>query len=171
MGATFASLAPNRPAVGCHQLFLRYRISGDREAHGELVARHRSAARKIARRYARRRIPRDRLHELADAGLRRAIENFDPGRDAEFMPLAAGTILVEVKRELREPATTREESGPAGAHSASRLLAARERMPSAPGRAPAVAELAEYLEWSLEEVVETLDHLPAAEAGRLPLTH
>lgn len=84
------------------RLFERYRHEGDLAAREELVERFLPLARKLARRYWRRREQLDDLVQVAAVGLVKAIDRFDHERGVQFTTYAVPTILGELKRYLRD---------------------------------------------------------------------
>jgi RNA polymerase sigma-B factor len=140
------------------RLLERYHADGDPAAREALVERFLPLARQLARRYQHGGEALDDLVQVASLGLLKAIERFDPERTTAFSSFAVPTILGELKRhfrdrgwsvrvprDLQELAVRVEREGDA----LSREL----------GRAPSVAELAERVGVTAEQVLE------AREAG------
>ncbi len=135
--------------------FERWREHREPEAREALVQRFLPLARKLARRYARSSEPFDDLLQVASLGLLRAIDRFDPERGRPFTALAVPTILGELRRHFRDtgwavhvPRAAQEQA--LMVEHAQRELAARH------GRSPAVAQIAEYLEVEVEDVLSSL---------------
>jgi RNA polymerase sigma-B factor len=152
--------------VGTDDLLLRCKTHGDQAARDELIRRYLPLARKLARRYAGAREPLDDLIQVASVGLVKAVDRFDPQRGIAFPAFAVPTILGELKRYFRDlgwsvhvPRGTQEM--------ALQIGQATERLTSGSGRAPSVSELAQYLEWSLEDVVDALEAASAHHAVSL----
>ncbi len=146
--------APDR--VDSNALFERWQRSDDQRAREELVNRFMPLARNLARRYAGAREPFDDLLQVASLGLVKAIDRFDVNRGAAFSSFAVPTILGELKRYFRDlgwsvhvPRGLQEQ--------ALKVQAAQERLTSRTGRPPTVNELAEYLELSVEDVLDALE--------------
>ena len=142
--------------IESEQLFERWQRSGDQRAREELVNRFMPLARNLARRYAGAREPFDDLLQVASLGLVKAIDRFDVDRGAAFSSFAVPTILGELKRYFRDlgwsvhvPRGLQEQ--------ALKVQDAHERMTSRTGRPPTVNELAEYMELSVEDVLEALE--------------
>jgi RNA polymerase sigma-B factor len=122
----------------------------------ELIARFLPLARKLARRYAGAREPLDDLVQVASLGLVKAVDRFDPDRGIAFTSFAVPTILGELKRYFRDLGWSVHV--PRGAQEmALKVEQARQRLVSRSGRSPSVRELAEYLEWSIEDVLDALE--------------
>lgn len=147
---------PAAPTIASDQLFRRLRANADPQAREELVARFLPLARKLARRYAGAREPVDDLVQVASLGLIKAVDRFDPDRGIAFTSFAVPTILGELKRYFRDLGWSVHV--PRGAQEmALKAEQARQRLSSRSGRSPSVRELAEYLEWSVEEVLDALE--------------
>jgi RNA polymerase sigma-B factor len=150
-----------RSAVGAEQiesseLFVRWQEHGDDRAREELVERFLPLARKLARRYSGAHEPFDDLLQVASLGLVKAIDRFDVGRGTAFSSFAVPTILGELKRYFRDLGWSVHV--PRGAQElALKVEEARQRLTTGTGRPPSVPDLAEYLELSIEEVLEALE--------------
>ncbi|MGI8506800.1 MAG: SigB/SigF/SigG family RNA polymerase sigma factor [Solirubrobacteraceae bacterium] len=145
---------PASPA-GSAELFRRWRRQRDRRARDALIERFLPLARKLARRYASSNEPYDDLVQVASVGLVKAVERFDPDRGFAFSSFAVPTIVGELKRYFRDTAWALHVDRSAQER-ARRIAEARREIGSSRGRGPTVAELAEYLECSCEEVLDGL---------------
>jgi RNA polymerase sigma-B factor len=156
---TVPTAANEKPAtipLSSDQLFRRLREGGDPQAREELVNRHLPLARKLARRYAGAREPLDDLVQVASLGLVKAVDRFDPDRGIAFTSFAVPTILGELKRYFRDLGWSVHV--PRGAQEmALKVEHARQQLSLRGGRSPSVRELAEYLEWSIEDVLDALE--------------
>jgi RNA polymerase sigma-B factor len=149
-----------------HELFDRWQQFGDQRAREELVQRFLPLARNLARRYAGAREPFDDLLQVASLGLVKAIDRFDTGRGAAFSSFAVPTILGELKRYFRDLGWSVHV--PRGAQErALKVQEAQERLTTRTGRPPSVADLAEYLELSLEDVLDALEAAAAHHSASL----
>jgi RNA polymerase sigma-B factor len=158
--ATASSGGEHASALGSAELFERWQAHRDRQARDELIARFLPLARKLARRYAQSSEPYEDLVQVASLGLVKAVERFDPSRGFAFSSFAVPTIVGELKRYFRD--TSWAVHVDRGAQErARRITDAQQTLSSRSGRIPTVAELAQYLELSQEEV---LDGLQTAEA-------
>jgi RNA polymerase sigma-B factor len=131
------------------------RADGDTAAREELARRFAPMARKVALRYVASREPFDDLLQVANLGLISAIDRFDAGRGNSFVSFAVPTMLGELKRYFRNtgwavhvPRGTQELA--LEVRTASRQMTARF------GRPPRVAELSQYMEREIAEIVEGL---------------
>lgn len=117
-------------------------------------------ARKLARRYVHSHEPYEDLVQVANLGLVKAVEHFDPDRGLAFSSYAVPTIVGELKRYFRDLGwTLHVERG--AKERARAIAAAREELTGQTGRQPTVNELAQYLEYSAEDVLDGLEALGA----------
>jgi RNA polymerase sigma-B factor len=151
-------------------LFERWQIHHDRAARDELVARFLPLARKLARRYNVGHEPFDDLLQVASLGLVKAVDRFDCSRGNAFSSFAVPTILGELKRYFRDHGWAVHV--PRGAQErAVKVEEAQQHLSARSGRAPTVPELAEYLELSIEEVLESFETARAHHATSLDAPH
>jgi len=140
--------------------FHRERDPAQREA---LVRRFMPLAHRLARRYRRGDEPLDDLQQVAAIGLIHAIDRFDPSQGAAFSSFAVPTILGELKRHFRDvgwavrvPRDLQER--------ALRVNRAVAGLTVELGRSPTPGEIAQRTDASVEDVLEALDTLGAAQA-------
>ncbi|MFD4531984.1 RNA polymerase sigma factor SigF [Kitasatospora sp. NPDC058397] len=133
-----------------------------------LVETNLSLVRFGVRRFNSHREPQEDLLQVGAVGLIKAIDRFDPDLGVEFTTFAIPTVLGEIRRHFRD--TTWAVHVPRRLQELRILLAkAQERLSQDLDRAPTVAELAEHLALSPEEVVEGLTAANAHTAGSLDL--
>jgi RNA polymerase sigma-B factor len=161
--------SPVRALGTPEELFTRWREHHDPRAREELIRRFFPMARGLARRYVGASEPLDDLLQIASIGLVKAVDRFDPARGTAFSSFAVPTILGELKRYFRDsgwavhvPRGTQEL--------ALRVHLAQERLLTKTGRSPTLGELAEYLELSIEDVVEALEAAGAHHATSLDVS-
>ncbi len=148
------------------ELFLVWHDDGDRGAREELVRRHLSLARKLARRYIRTQEPFDDLFQVASLGLVKAIDRFDPNRGTAFSSFAVPTILGELKRHFRDKGWSVHL--PRGLQElVLRVQDAEAQLSARTGRSPTVLEVAQYLSVETEQVLEGLEAIAAHQAASL----
>jgi RNA polymerase sigma-B factor len=148
------------------QLFERWQRDGDKRAREQLVERYLPLARKLARRFQGAQEPLDDLVQVASLGLVKAIDRFEPGRGVSFQSFAVPTILGELKRYFRDTGWSVHVPRGAQEH-AVKVEQARRRLAAETGREPTFNDLAEYLELSIEEVVEAVEVAAAHHAVSL----
>jgi RNA polymerase sigma-B factor len=152
--------------IATEELFVHWQQKGDSRAREELVRRFLPLARKLARRYSGAREPFEDLLQVASLGLVKAIDRFDGERGTAFSSFAVPTILGELKRYFRDLGWAVHV--PRGAQEqAMKVEEAHHRLSSRTGHSPTVQELAEYLEISIEEVLDALETSRAHHASSL----
>ncbi|HEX3691037.1 MAG TPA: sigma-70 family RNA polymerase sigma factor [Solirubrobacteraceae bacterium] len=138
------------------ELTTRCRDGADPEAREELFTRFMPLARKLAARYSNPHEPIEDLVQVASIGLLGAIDRFDPDRGVRFPAFAIPTILGELKRYFRN--TGWSAHVPRGAQElALRVNRATREIEARSGAQPSVAQLGEYLELPLEDVLVGVD--------------
>ena len=156
--ASTLRICPSRPpgTLDTPELFERWQKGGDRRARDELVERFTRLARKLARRYSGAHEPFDDLLQVASLGLVKAVDRFDVGRGTAFSSFAVPTILGELKRYFRDLGWSVHV--PRGAQArALKVEEAQQQLTAKDGRPPSVRQLAEYLELTMEEVLDALE--------------
>jgi RNA polymerase sigma-B factor len=134
----------------------------------ELVRRFGPLARSVARRYVSRGEPVDDLTQVANVGLLKAIDRFDPARGYAFTSYAMPTMLGELKRYFRDSGWALHV--PRGVKErAVELAGATEKLSSRLGRSPSLTELAQELGLSEEQTLEAIEAYHARHAA--PLDH
>ncbi|HEY4809796.1 MAG TPA: SigB/SigF/SigG family RNA polymerase sigma factor [Solirubrobacteraceae bacterium] len=144
------------------ELFLRWQHNGDASARDVLVHRFMPLARSLARRYGRSSEPFEDLLQVASLGLLKALDRYDADRGHSFASFAVPTILGEMRRYFRDSGWAVHV--PRGAQErALKVRDAQERLANERGRAPTVNQLAEYLEFDAEDVIDALQALQSYE--------
>lgn len=137
-------------------LALRWREHRDLAAREQLFHRFLPLAVKLARRYTNSHEPVEDLVQVASVGLLGAIDRFDPHRGVAFSSFAVPTILGELKRHFRK--TGWSVHVPRGAQEmALRVDRAAKALTAQSGSQPGIAQLAEHLQVTVEEVLIGLD--------------
>jgi len=146
-------------------LFIAWQRDGDSQAREQLVERYMPLTRRLARRYVRSSEPLDDLLQIASVGLLLAIDRFDVDR-GRFTSFAIPTILGEMRRYFRDagwalhvPRSAKERA--LAVRDATNTLAATH------GRSPTVTELAQYLEFDAEDVLDGMAAMHAYETCAL----
>jgi RNA polymerase sigma-B factor len=137
-------------------LLSRWRERSDRAAREELVLRFLPLAHRLARHYHTAGEPIEDLVQVASLGLLGAIDRFDPARGIPFPAFAAPSIVGELKHYYRD--TGWAVHVPPGAQElALRVERAARRITAQSGRRAAVAELADQLALTAEDVRAAFD--------------
>jgi len=163
-----AALGRERVSRG---LLERWQRDKDPRARECLVEHYLPLARKLAARYrGLAGEPFDDLLQVASLGLLNALDRFDPGRGTAFSSFAVPTILGELKRHFRD--TGWSAHVPRGAQElALKVRDAERAVNSQLGRSPTAAELAQYMEVTVEQVIDGLEAAAAHHAASLEEPH
>lgn len=148
------------------RLFERYRRTADRDVRNELIEAHRWVAVHCARRFEYRGEPLDDLLQVAQLGVLKAVERFEPERGRSFAAFAIPTVMGELKRHFRD--TTWTMHVPRRLKDMHVLLGpATERLSNRLGRPPTIDELAVDLGQTVDDVLEAIDAGAAYRPGSL----
>lgn len=138
------------------ELFRRFKEEGDMDAREKLVMSHLNLVRFIANKFKNRGEPIDDLIQVGYLGLLKAIDRFDPSRGLEFTTFATPTIMGEIKRHFRDkgwsvrvPRRLQELSA--------KVNQATDTLTSQLQRSPTIAEIADYLDTTVDEVLEAME--------------
>ncbi len=132
----------------------------------ELVEMHLPLVEYLARRFRNRGEPLDDLVQVATIGLIKSVDRFDLERGVEFSTYATPTIVGEIKRHFRDKGWAIRVPRRLQELKLS-LTKATSELSQRLGRSPTVAELAEHLGMSEEEVLEGLESANAYSAVSL----
>ena len=126
------------------------------DAREKLVMSHMNLVRFLANKFKNRGEPLDDLVQVGYLGLLKAIDRFDPERGLEFTTYATPTILGEIKRHFRDkgwsvrvPRRLQELSA--------KVNQATDALTTELQRSPKIEEIAEYLDASVDEVLEAME--------------
>ena len=134
----------------------RYASTRSPEVRDELVKRFMPLARSLALRYRRQTESLDDLIQVANLGLVKAIDGFDPERGRPFSAYAVPTILGELRRHFRDHVWNVRLPRGLG-ELAMRIDEAVSELTEALGRHPTPAQVAERLGVAVEDVLEGLE--------------
>ncbi|MDI6830987.1 MAG: SigB/SigF/SigG family RNA polymerase sigma factor [Actinomycetota bacterium] len=138
------------------ELFEALRRTGDPSIRDELISLNIHLVEYLARKFANRGEPLEDLLQVGYIGLIKAIDRYDLDRGVEFSTYATPTIVGELKRYFRDKGWAiriprrlqmRDQE----------LNQAIDALTQELRRSPTLKEIADYLETSLEEVVEILE--------------
>jgi len=121
----------------------------------EIIRLNMVVAGEIARRYHGRGIADEDLNQVANLGLVKAVQGFDPAQGHDFLSFAVPTIRGEIRRYFRDfgwtirpPRSVQELQ--------SQITVAEGELFQVLGRSPRPSEIAEHLDVDLERVVDSL---------------
>ncbi|MDR6227564.1 RNA polymerase sigma factor SigB [Desmospora profundinema] len=133
-----------------------YQEEGDEAVQAKLVEHYTSLVETMASKFSRGSEPFEDLTQVGMLGLLAALKRYDPTYGRSFEGFAVPTIVGEIKRYIRDKTWSVhvprriKELGP-------RIKKAVEELTTRFQRSPHVDEIAEYLEVSPEEVLETME--------------
>ena len=157
---------PGSAARRDHALFARYGDRRDPAARDQLVKQYLPLARRLARGYQRDQAAFDDLFQIACLGLLKAIDRFDPERGIAFSTFAVPTIAGEIKRHFRD--RTWSVRVPRDLQDlALKVERTASELSLSLRRQPTVAEIADAIGVSDEDVLEALEAARAYEASSL----
>jgi RNA polymerase sigma-B factor len=137
------------------ELLRRFAETHDPALREELVHRFLPLARSLALRYRGASEDTEDLIQVASLGLVKALDGFDLDRGKSFIAYAAPTILGELRRHFRDRVW--EVRLPRGLQERTMAVAeAAGNLADELGRTPTVAQIAERLELTEEQVSEAL---------------
>ncbi|WP_229068940.1 RNA polymerase sigma factor SigF [Actinoplanes sp. DH11] len=123
-------------------------------------------ARHLANRYANRGEPRDDLYQVAVVGLIKAVDRFEADRGVDFAGFAIPTIVGELKRHFRD--RTWSVRVPRRLQELRlAITGANNTLSHTLGRSPTVADIAEHLGITEDEVLEGLEGARAYSSASL----
>lgn len=139
-----------------------YHRTGDPRARDRAIECYLPLARRLAARYHRRQEPFEDLVQVANLGLVKAVDRYDPARGTRFSSYAVPTISGELRRHFRGTAWNLHV--PRGVQEdALRVRDAASRLTHELGRAPRISELEAETGLDAEAISEAL-HARAVQA-------
>ena len=137
-------------------LLRRYHEDGDTTAREELIERHLPLVRSLARRYAGRGEALEDIEQVGAIGLIKAIDRFELEREVSLATYATPNVVGEIKRHFRDKGWAIRVPRALQELNAS-MSGAIERLTGRLGRSPSIAEIAEELKTTPEEVLEAME--------------
>lgn len=139
-----------------NQLIKAYQLHQDEEAQNQLVLHYKNLVEALARKYSKGRSFHEDIFQVGMIGLLGAIRRYDESFGKSFEAFAVPTIIGEIKRFLRDKTWSVhvprriKEIGP-------KIKTTVEELTTKLHRSPKIAEIAEALEVSEEEVLEAME--------------
>ncbi len=138
------------------ELFDQYQESKSIEIRNKIVEKYLYVVDILVKKYLNKGVDYEDLYQVGSMALIFAVERFDASKGFEFTSFATPTIIGEMKRYFRDkewsvkvPRRLKELS--------SKLPGAKEALYNDLHRNPTVAEIAQYLEHSEEEILEAME--------------
>ncbi len=137
-------------------LFALYSKDRNLKIRNELVNRHLYISEILAKKYINKGIDYEDIFQVAALGLIYAIERFDVDRGYEFSSFATPTIIGEIKKYFRDkgwsvrvPRRIQELS--------KKINVAKVKLQQDLQRTPKVADIADYLSCTEEQIIEAME--------------
>ncbi len=150
------SSSPERAREEDRELLRRYHHGGDTGAREQLIQRHLPLVRSLARRYAGRGEALEDIEQVGAIGLIKAIDRFELEREVSLATYATPNVVGEIKRHFRDKGWAIRVPRALQELNAS-MSGAIERLTGRLGRSPSIAEIAEDLKTTPEEVLEAME--------------
>lgn len=128
---------------------------GDKEARDTLVEKNIGLVHSIVRRFLNRGVEAEDLFQIGSIGLLKAIDKFDTSYDVKFSTYAVPMILGEVRRYLRDNNSIRVSRSLRD--TAYKAIYAREQLTRLNSKEPTLAEIAQEIGVSKEDITYALD--------------
>ncbi len=128
----------------------------DQEIQEKIVLTYQKLVKSLARKYAKNETIYEDLEQVGMLGLLAAIRRYDPDVGRSFESFAIPTIIGEIKRFIRDKTWSVhvprriKELGP-------KIKKATEALTTDNQKSPSIKEIAEYIEVTEEEVLETME--------------
>lgn len=139
-----------------NELFIRYRESGDIALRNEIVEKNLYIASMIAKKFVGRGVEYDDLFQVASLALMKGVDRYDPEKGVKFSTFITPTIAGEIKNYFRDRSRIihlpRKISELRGA-----VRRAVDKKMAETGRSPSVAEIAQEIGSTEEEIVSAME--------------
>ncbi|WP_299088208.1 RNA polymerase sporulation sigma factor SigF [uncultured Metabacillus sp.] len=124
---------------------------GDQEARDLIIQKNMRLVWSVVQRFLNRGYEPDDLFQIGSIGLLKSVDKFDLSYDVRFSTYAVPMIIGEIQRFIRDDGTVKvsrslKELG-------NKIRRARDELSKTMGKVPTVAEIANYLDISPEDVV------------------
>lgn len=138
------------------ELFDRYRETKSIELRNKIVEKYLYIVDILIKKYLNKGVDYEDLYQVGSMALVFAVERYDAAKGYEFTSFATPTIIGEIKRYFRDkgwaikvPRRLKEISA--------QISPAKEYLYGRLNRIPTVSELAEYLGYTEEEILEAME--------------
>jgi RNA polymerase sigma-B factor len=142
--------------IGNKKLFEEYDRTKSIETRNEIVEKYLYLVDILIKKYLNKGVDQEDLYQVGAMALVFAVERYDASKGFEFTSFATPTIIGEIKRYFRDkgwamkvPRRLKEISA--------RIPAAKEELYGRFLRNPTIPELAGYLEYSEEDILEAME--------------
>ncbi len=129
--------------------------SKDKEARDKLILDNMGLIGSIVKKFEGRGVDREDLFQIGSIGLIKAVDKFDTSYGVMFSTYAVPMIMGEIKRFLRDDGMIKVSRSIKEA--AYKIYIAREHLERELKREPAISEIAEVLDMSIEDIAAAMD--------------
>ena len=137
-------------------LFRKYKEDKDKETRDILIKKHLYIAEILSKKYSNRGIEYEDIYQVACIGLIYAIERYDIDKGFEFSSFATPTIIGEIKKYFRDKGWTIRV--PRRIQELSKKINnSKVYLSQTLQRSPTVEDIAEYLDYTEEEILEAME--------------
>ena len=148
------------------QLFERYEATHGERERDAILEKYLYIAEIIAKKFVGRGVEFDDLYQVASLALIKAVERFEPDRGVKFASFATPTLVGEIKNYFRDK-TRMIRISRRDSEMIRHMDEAKETLSHNSGRGVTPEEIAEYLDVSVERVLELMETQSAAYAASL----
>lgn len=134
---------------------IRRAQNGEEEAREQMILENTGLVKSIALKFTGSSYELDDLLQLGFIGLLKAVERFDPSYDVMFSTYAVPMIMGEIKRHMRDDGKIK--MGRQLKQDVKRLKQAEEEFCQSNGRSPAISELAQQMELTVDEILTLVE--------------
>ena len=138
------------------ELFLEYYKTKDQDLRTILIEEYLYIAEILSKKYIGKGIDYDDIYQVASIGLIYSVDRFDPTKGYVFSSFATPTIIGEIKKYFRDkgwtirvPRRIQELS--------KKIMIAKNKLSQEYQRTPTVEDIAEFLNASPEEIIESME--------------
>ncbi|MFL0494814.1 RNA polymerase sporulation sigma factor SigF [Priestia megaterium] len=152
----------NEPYLKDHEVkdLIKRSQQGDQIARDTIVQKNMRLVWSVVQRFINRGYEPDDLFQIGCIGLLKSVDKFDLSYDVKFSTYAVPMIIGEIQRFIRDDGTVKVSRSLK--EMSNKIRKAKDELSKLLGRVPTVAEVAEHLDLTPEEVVL------AQEANRTP---
>ena len=128
---------------------------GDKEARDTIFEENAGLVYSVAKRFLGRGVEMEDLVQIGSIGLLKAVDHFDCSYEVKFSTYAVPMIIGEIRRYLRDDGILKVSRNLK--ENCARIYCAREKLEKELGREPAIEEIADAAELSVDETVMSLE--------------